>query len=316
MYNFLLMEPIAEAGVEVLRKVGNVRLSEGTDEETMVSEIADIDGVLVRAKGGITRRILENAPRLKVAGRHGVGVDNIDLDAATEHGVQVVNTPHAVIEGVAEHAVGMMLALSKKLLYGDREMRKGRFDARYEIRGREMVGRSLGIVGAGNIGQRVAEICHLAFQMPISYYDVVAAPELEERLGARRVSLDELLANNEYITVHVPLLPATRGMIGADEFAKMRPDTYFFNTARGPVVDEAALVEALTGGQIAAAGIDVYEKEPPNADNPLFALDNVIVEPHTATATEEALLKMALVTEDMVAVLEGRTPKYPVNKLA
>ena len=315
MYRFLLFEPMHEAGIQVLRSVGEVRMATSTDEDTIIKEIGDIDGVVVRARGGVTRRILEHAPRLKVVGRHGTGVDNIDLEAATEHGVQVVKTPEATTEAVAEHTLCLMLALSKNMLAADAGIRSGHFEARYSLRGREMCGRTLGIVGFGRIGQRVAEICHHALAMPILYYDVRPAPEVEHRLGARRLQLHELLASAEYISVHVPLVPETRGLIGEAEFGLMRPDAMFFNTSRGPVVDEGALYRALAGSTIAGAGIDVYEQEPTLPGNPLFKLDNVLVTPHMAAHTEEAMRKMSLVAEDLVNVLQGRQPNYPVNRL-
>jgi D-3-phosphoglycerate dehydrogenase len=315
MYRFLLYEPIHEAGIRVLRAVGEVRMASSTDEDTIVKEIGDIDGVVVRAKGRVTRRVLEHAPRLKVVGRHGTGVDNIDLEAATEHGVQVVKTPEATTEAVAEHTVGLMLALSKKILQGDAGIRSGHFEARYSLMGREMCGRILGVAGFGRIGRRVAQICHFGLGMPVLYYDVRPAPELERQLGARRLELHELLASAEYISVHVPLLPQTRGLIGEAEFALMRPDAMFFNTSRGPVVDEGALYRALAAGTIAGAGIDVYEEEPTPADNPLFGLENVVLTPHMSANTEEAMRKMSLVAEDLVSVLQGRKPRYPVNQL-
>ncbi|MCD6518803.1 MAG: hydroxyacid dehydrogenase [Anaerolineae bacterium] len=316
MFKFLLYEPIHEVGMKVLQEVGEVRLASGTDEETIISEIGDIDGVIIRARGAMTRHIMEHAPKLKVVGRHGVGVDNIDLEAATEHGIQVVNTPYAVTEGVAEHALGMMIALSKKIFSADAALRRGNFAIRYEIRGRELRGRTLGIIGFGRIGQRLAEICHKAFEMAILYADVRPALEKEKELNARRVPMEELLRTAEYISVHVPLLPETRHLIGEKEFSLMRPDALFFNLSRGPVVDEKALYQALVEGKIAGAGLDVFEQEPTPADNPLFALDNVVLTPHIATATEEALKGMALVAEDVVAVLQGKPPKYPVNHLS
>jgi len=315
MFNFLLYEPIHEAGRKVLEAVGTVRQASATDEDTIIAEIGDIDGVVVRAKGAMTRRILEHAPRVKVVGRHGVGVDNIDLDACTDHGVQVVNTPEAVTEGVVEHTLGLILDLTKRITYTDKVMRTGNFNIRYQIEGRELRGRTLGVVGFGRIGRRVAQACHAAFGMKILYTDVMAAPELEQALGAKRVPLAELLAQAEYVTVHVPLLPETKGLFGAKEFAQMRPDAMFFNASRGAVVDEAALYQALVNKQIAGAGLDVFAQEPTPPDNPLFGLDNVVLTPHIATATEEALVNMALVTEDLVAVLQGRAPKYPVNRL-
>ena len=315
MPTFMVTEPIHEAGLQVLRAAGEVVMASGQDEDALIAGIGAIDGVVLRARGRITRRLLEHAPRLKVVGRHGVGVDNIDLDAATAHGVQIVNTPLATVEGVAEHAVAMMLALSKQLTQSERLIRTGPFAQRYGIEGREMRGRTLGVIGCGRIGRRVAQICRLGFDMPVLYCDVVAAPELEADLGARRVPLEELLTTAEYITVHVPLLPETTKMIGQAQFALMRPDAVFFNLARGPVVDEAALIEALQEGRIAGAGIDVFEQEPTPPDNPLLAMENVVVTPHVASSTAEALRNMSLVAEDVVAVVQGRRPRFPVNRL-
>jgi D-3-phosphoglycerate dehydrogenase len=315
MHNFYLYEPMHEAGMQVLRAAGQVRLASDVAEERIIAEIQDIDGVVVRSRGSMSRRIMQSAPRLKVVGRHGVGVDNIDVQAATELGIQVVYTPEAAVEGVAEHTLGMMLDLSKRITLTDGYIRAGQFDKRYGIEGREMRGRTLGVIGLGRIGRRVARMCHAALEMPVLYADVIAAPDLEKELGARRVDLDELLSSAEYITVHVPLLPETRKLIGEREFALMKPSAMFFSLARGAVVDEKALYRALSEKRIAGAGIDVYEQEPTPADNPLLQLDNVVLTPHIASATEEALRNMSLVAEDLVAVLEGRAPKYPVNRL-
>jgi len=315
MANFLLYEPIHEAGLAVLREAGKVRMASATDEATIIAEIGDIDGVVIRAQGAMTRRILENAPCLKVVGRHGVGVDNVDLVAATDHGVQVVNTPTATVEGVAEHVLGMIVTMSKKMLSGHNRLVDGDWSARYELRGRELKGRTLGVIGFGRIGRRIAQICHYGLNMSILYGDVLAAPDLEKSLGAKKVEMDELLQTADYVTVHVPLLPSTRGLIGKREFGLMRSDTLFFNASRGPVVDEEALYAALSEGQIAGAGIDVFQQEPTPADNPLLTLDNIFVTPHMATATEEAMVAMSMVARDIVAVLEGKEPDFPVNTL-
>ncbi len=315
MHNFMLLEPIHEAGLRVLQEAGNVRMANGADEATLVRELADIDGLVIRTKGRITRSLLAQTPRLKVVGRHGVGVDNVDLAAATEFGVQVVNTPLAVIEAVAEHTLGLMLALSKKIVYLHEHLRQGDFSVRYRVSGRELRGRTLGIVGLGNIGRRVAQICRLAFGMQILYYDVRPAPELEAELGARQAPLDELLASSDYVTIHVPLLPETRHLMGVREFGLMRPDAFFINAARGEVVDEAALYRALRDGQIAGAGLDVFAQEPTPADNPLLKLDNIVFTPHAATATEESLRDMSLVALDVVRVVRGEPPVHPVNRL-
>jgi D-3-phosphoglycerate dehydrogenase len=315
MFKFLLYETIHEAGMEVLQAAGEVRLASGTDEDTIIAEIGDIDGVVIRSRGAMTRRIMEHAPKLKVVGRHGVGVDNVDLEAATEHGIQVVNTPMAVVQPVAEHTVAMMLSLSKHMCVSETALRGGDFEIRYRVMGRELRGRTVGIIGFGRIGRRVAEILHRGFDMQVLYTDVVPAPEQERELGARKVDLEELLRTAEYITVHVPLLPETRHLIGDAQFDMMRRDALFFNASRGPVVDEAALYRALTEGKIAGAGLDVFEQEPTPADHPLLKLDNVVVTPHMATATQESMREMALVARDLVAVLEGRPPEYPVNRL-
>jgi len=315
VFNFLLYEPMHQAGVDVLNAIGNVRMASATDEDTIVAEIGDIDGVVIRGNGRMSRRIMEHAPRLKVVGRHGVGVDNVDLDAATDHSIQVVNTPEATVEPVAEHAVAFMLALSKMLLPCDRMARSDRFAERLGVQGVEMQGKTLGVVGFGRIGQRVAQICRLGLNMQILYSDVVAWPEVERSLGAQRLDLHDLLPLADYVTVHVPLLPSTRKMMGAREFALMKPSAYFINTSRGPVVDEEALVKALKARRIAGAGIDVYEKEPAPGDHPFFSLDNIVVSPHVASSTAEALVEMSLVAKDVAAVLQGRPAKFPVNTL-
>jgi D-3-phosphoglycerate dehydrogenase len=316
MFQVLLYEPIRQEGLDVLLPAAEVHLASATDEDTIIHEISEIDGVVIRAQGRMSRRILENAPRLKIVGRHGVGVDNVDIEACTEHGVQVVNTPLATVEGVAEHTLGLMLAASKHMGYADRRIREGGWQIRYTAIGNELLGKTVGIVGFGRIGRRIAEVCHRAFNMRILYSDVVSAPEQERDLGARRVEFDELLQTADYVTVHVPLLPSTQGMFGKREFGLMRSDAYFFNCSRGPVVDEKALYEALAEGRIAGAGIDVFEQEPTLEDNPLFELDNVVLTPHMATATVESMIQMSLVTEDIIAYLQGKPVKFPVNKLS
>lgn len=315
MYKFLLYEPIHQVGLDVLEEVGTVTMADATDEDSILRQIGDVDGVVIRSRGAMTRRIMENAPRLRVVGRHGVGVDNVDLVAATDLGVQVVNTPQATVEGVAEHALGLLLALAKRIAVADKAIRQGDFEIRYRLQGFELRGRTLGVVGFGRIGRRVAQICHFGLGMRILYYDVRPAPDMERLLGAERKALMDLLAEADCVTVHVPLLPQTEGLIGEAEFAAMCPDALFINTSRGAVVDEEALHRALQQKEIAGAGLDVFAQEPTPVDNPLFELPNVVLTPHIATATEEALQQMALVATDVVRVLEGQAPVYPVNRL-
>ena len=314
-FRALLYEPIHADAVEMLATVAEVCYAEDLTEEALVEAAHDVDGIIVRALGRVTARIMDAAPRLAVVARHGAGVENIDVGAATERRIYVVNTPEANAESVAEHCVGMMIALSKRILPADRALRQGQWQARYNHIGRELQGKTLGLVGFGRIGQRVATICHQAFEMRILYYDIEAYPQVAQALGARRTTLDDLLCEADYVSVHVPLLPQTRGLMDACEFALMKPTAFFLNLARGPVVNEAALLDALREGTIAGAGIDVFAVEPTPADNPLLALENVVVTPHMAALTEEALWRMAtMVVRDVMRVWEGGTPQYWVNR--
>jgi D-3-phosphoglycerate dehydrogenase len=312
-YRALLYEPIHADAVELLSTVAEVRHAESLAEEVLVEAVHDVDGIIIRSHGRVTARIMDAVPRLAVIGRHGTGVDTIDVAAATERRIYVVNTPDANTESVAEHCVGMMIALSKHILPADRAMRQGHWQVRYTYTGHELQGKTLGIAGFGRIGQRVATICHQAFAMQILYYDVQAYPEVAQALRARRTTLDDLLREADYVSLHLPLLPETRGLIGAREFALMKPTAYFLNLARGAIVDETALTDALRKGTIAGAGIDVFAVEATPADTPLFALENVVVTPHLAALTEEALWRMAMVVRDVMRVWEGQTPQYWVN---
>ena len=311
----LLYESIHPDGLAVLEQKAEVRYAPGWSEQEVLPIIGDVAGIIIRANGLVTRRLMESAPILKVVGRHGVGLDNVYLAAATELGIFVVNTPLANAESVAEHTLGLMIALSKRIAAGDRELRAGNWDARYTLVGRELRGRTLGVVGCGRIGSRVAHMAHAAFDVQVLYHDVIAQPEWEATLGAERVDLEELLRRADYVTLHVPLTPATQGLIGERELALMKSTALLLNTSRGPVVDEGALVEALRSGQIAGAGLDVYSTEPLPVGSPLLSVQNVLLTPHMAAHTEEALRNMSLVAKDIIAVLEGRKPTHWANRV-
>ena len=311
----LLYEQMHKKGIDYLSKHADILWASGYDEETLSREAAEVTAIVIRAKGAVTAKIMDSAPLLRVIGRHGVGVDNIDVAAATERGIYVVNTPGVNNEAVAEHAVGMMVALSKRMLEGDRAIRSGYWDFRYEDSGQEMVGRTLGIVGLGNIGYRVAEICHVAFRMKILYCDEIQKPEGERDLSAQRVDLEELLRSSDYVSLHVPALPSTFHLINSDNISLMKSTAFLTNTSRGSVVDGTALYTALKDRRIAGAGLDVFEEEPLPKDNDLLKLSNAVLTPHMASHTEEAMMAMAMVVEDVVSVIQGRTPKHPVNML-
>ncbi len=311
-YRILLYEDMHPSGKDLLAEKAEIVLAESLDEEALIGQVKDVDAIIIRANGKVTARLMDAAPRLKVVGRHGVGVEAIDLAAAKARGIVVCNTPNANVESVAEQAVGFMLVLSKQILRADKALRQGRWEVRYEYIGQELLGRTLGLVGMGRIGSRVAEICHFGFNMPVIYYDVLDYPQLEEKLAARKVTLAELLLEADYISVHVPLLPSTSGMLGREQFARMKPGAIVINTSRGPVLDEAALVEALQSGHLGGAGLDVYAVEPTPPDNPLFQLENVVLSPHMAAHTDDALKAMSMITEDVLRVLEGQEPLYRV----
>ncbi len=312
--SIVLCEPIHERGVKILASRGRVILAPAYTEDALIPLLATADAVILRALARITRRVLEAAPRLKVIGRHGIGLDNVDLEAATERGVWVVNTPEAPTESVAEHFLMLALMLAKRFPHVHGLLRRGEWQSSFGRPGMELAGRTVGLVGFGRVGRRIGTICRRAFGCRIFYTDVVACPELEAELGAERMPLERLLAESDFVGLSVPLVQSTRHLIGAREIERMKPTAFLLNVCRGPVWDESALAAALREGRIAGAATDVFEQEPVSPDHPLLALENFIATPHTATMTLEALERMSLVAEDVVAVLDGRTPRWPANK--
>jgi phosphoglycerate dehydrogenase-like enzyme len=244
-----------------------------------------------------------------------VGWDAIDVSAATARGIQVVYTPGANTQSVAEHVIAFMIGLSKRFPKMHAACERVDYHARSRWTGRDIYGRTLGIVGFGRIGRRVGVIARAGFNMRVLYHDIVPAPsEVEAAAGATRVGFDDLLARSEYVTLHVPLDASTRGMMNRDVLARMRPDAILVNASRGPVVVEAAVVEALDAGRLWGFGADVFDPEPFTADCPLLGRDDVMLTPHSAAQTEEGLSNMARgVAEDVLAVLRGDLPANPVN---
>ncbi len=313
-FKVLLVEKIDEAGLKLLEGVGEVKLASGASEETLMEESRDVDAIVIRALGMITAKIMDNAPRLKVVGRHGVGVDNIDVEAATRRGIPVVYTPEANAEAVADHTMGLIIALAKNIVQGSCALKfKGNWSFRYEQRGTDVYGKTLGIFGLGRIGRRVAKRAK-GFDMKVLVYDPYVNKDTASRVGVKLVDLETLLRSSDFVTIHVPLTEETRKFLGEREFNLMMPGAFLVNTSRGGVVDERAMIEALSTGRLAGAGLDVFEKEPPDPENPLFKFDNVVVTPHMASHTVESLRKMALeVAKGVVKVLKGETPTNIVN---
>jgi D-3-phosphoglycerate dehydrogenase len=304
-----------ESGMRLLHEGGRVRMASALDPETLRREVGDADAIVCRTHGDIDGPLMDRAPRLKVIGRHGVGYDQIDVAAATARGILVLTTPGANTESVVQHAIALMIGLSKHFPQQMRALAAGRFHERTKQMGRDLTGRTLGIVGFGRIGQRVGEVAHVAFGMRVLYADIIPIPpEAEARAAARRVELDELLSSSEYVTLHVPLDDSTRGMIDRAAIAQMRPDAILINTCRGPVVVEDAVAEALDARRLWGYGADVFAVEPPPADHPLIGRPDVMLTPHSAAQTIESLRNMATwIAEDVLGVLRGEPPRNPVN---
>ena len=262
----------------------------------------------------VNAEFLKRAPKLIAVCTHGAGYDTVDAAACTEAGVLICNQTGKNGEAVAEHALGMMLSLGKKILEADRRMRSDREWDRNQFMGQDMLGKTVGIVGLGNIGRRVAELCGQLFRMRVLAYDpYLSADDFKER-GAEPVPLQELLRESDYVTVHTPRTAETTGMFGVKEFGLMKESAYFVITARGGIVDEGALADALKSGGIAAAGVDVFAVEPPPLDDPLVGLGNVILTPHTAGVTVDARKNCARgAAEQWIAFAEGHRPARIVN---
>ncbi|MGE5619593.1 MAG: hydroxyacid dehydrogenase [Sphingomonadaceae bacterium] len=312
----LVTEYIHPSGVEMLEQEVEVVRPSDISVAGMKEAIADVDGVLVRV-APVNREVIAAATRLKVIGKHGVGTDNIDIPAATERGIAVCNTPEANSEGVASLAFAMMLALSRKLLGCDAFVRQGgNWKGKERFTGSELLGKTLSIVGTGRIGSRLAQMCQAAFDMKVYAYDPYVSAEAMAARGITKVeTVDELMPIADFVSIHSPLTPATRGIVSTKQFGLMKKTAFLINAARGPVVDEAALIAALQSGEIAGAGLDVFEDEPPAADNPLLKMENVILAPHIGGGTDESMERMAThAAADILAVLRGERPKYLMNR--
>jgi D-3-phosphoglycerate dehydrogenase len=268
----------------------------------------------IAAKYHVTKALLARAPNLIIVSTNGAGYDTVNVKDCTAAGVLVVNQSGGNREAVAQHVLGMLLCLAKRIVETDRALRSGTLNDRNAFWGRETQGRTIGIVGIGNVGRRIAELTSGLLGMQVLAYDPYVSAEEVAARGATKVALDDLLRRADFVSINCPLTEETRGMIGARELALMQPHTYFITTARGFIHDEMALVEALREKRIAGAGLDVWDKEPPSPDHPLLKLDNVLASPHTAGLTPEARATMGrIAAEQMLACLDGKRPPRLVN---
>ena len=304
----VLTGKIHPSGIELLETEARLLIAEDLTEEGVIAAARDAEAILFRIRPRCTERLMASCPRLKVVGRYGVGLDTVDLAAATRLGIAVVHAPGSNSNAVAEHAIMLMLSALKKLVPMDRATRRGQWRAGFSGIG-ELKGLTLGIIGVGNIGRRVAHLAR-GFDMRVLGYDpYVPADELQRREVEPVSDLFSLLGQADIVTCHTPLTKETEHMIDEKTIARMKDGAVFVNTSRGKVQDERALFEALTRGKLAAAGLDVWEEEPVPADSPLLNLDNVVATPHMAGVSERAERNIATqVATEILRVLRGEKP--------
>lgn len=313
----LIPQEITQAGKDYLEQAGlEYVVGSAYDEETMAREIVDCEALLIRT-AKVSGTVMEAGKKLKVIGRHGVGVDNIDLAAATRLGIQVTNSPLSNADAVAEHTVALILACGRHLIEVNDSVRQGDWEIRNRMPFVEASGKTLGLVGLGRIGQSVAQKCALGLSMKVKAYSrSIGTMDLPDYLEAA-ASMDEIFETSDYVSVHMPLNFQTNSSIDYACFRKMKPTAFFVNTARGEIVNESDLVQALEEGLIAGAALDVLEKEPPRADHPLFGLPQVILTPHSGALTGQSFDNMGVhAAMGIVSVLRGEEPLWPVNSLS
>lgn len=311
LMKILVADPIAEEGLEILRNYAQVDIKLKLKPEELKAIIGNYDALIVRSQTQVPTEIIEAGRGLKVIGRAGAGVDNIDVAAATKKGIVVVNAPTANTVSAAEHTIALMLALSRNIPKANSQLKSGRWQKR-ELVGIELRNKTLGIIGLGNVGSEVAKRAQ-AFEMCVIAHDPFVSTNYARKLKVDLVSLDQILEQSDFITLHVPLTASTKNLISAEALAKMKPTARIINCARGGLVDEEALVKAIEDGKIAGAAFDVFSTEPVT-DSSRFKSDKIVVTPHLGASTTEAQANVAKdIAEQVLTVLQGEHPRYAVN---
>lgn len=312
--NVLVTEALATAGLELLQRCAEVTVRLNPTREELLAAVGEYDALVVRSATRVTAEVLAAGTRLQVVGRAGTGVDNIDVDAATRRGIVVVNAPGGNTIAVAEHTLALMLCMARHICRADAGTHAGRWEKK-ELMGSELRGKALGLVGLGRVGAAVASRAR-SFEMRVLAYDPFVSLERAAQLDVRMLPLNELLAQADYISLHAPATERTRGMIGARELALLKPGARLINCARGDLIVEADLVDALQRGRLAGAALDVYPDEP-RVNPALRECPGLLLTPHLGASTEEAQAEASLeVAEQVADVLCGRVPRYPVNAVA
>jgi len=312
MSRILVAEAVAAEGIELLQQGAEVDVRIGLSAEDLLSEIAPYDGLVVRSRIRVTSQLIAEAERLAVIGRAGTGVDNIDVAEATRRGIVVVNVPYGNTVSVAEHTLGVLLAMVRNIPRADAALRKGHW-SKTCCQGVQVRGKALGLIGLGRVGAAVAKRAQ-GLELRVVAFDPFVSVERAAQLGVELVTLADLLHVADFVSLHLPESDQTRGLIGSEELASMKPSAYLINCARGGLVDEIDLLEALDEGRIAGAALDVFSEEPLAVDHPLLRSDRVVLTPHLAGSTTEAQRDTAVeVAQQMLDVLAGRMPRHPVN---
>ena len=315
---FFVTRPLPDIGINRLRKVGEVRIGKAQrslSENEIVAGATDCLGMMVTPAEQITKNILDQLPQLKAISTFSVGFNHIDISECTHRGIGVGNTPDVLTAATAELAMALLFSVARRLIEGDRMVREGRWRGwePMDFLGLPVTGKTLGIVGAGRIGGRVARMAAGGFDMPILYTARTAKPDLERDCNAQRAELEDILKKADFVSIHAPLTTETHHMIGKTQLQMMQPTAILINTSRGPLIDEPALVDALKDGTIAGCGLDVYENEPQLTPG-LAELPNVVLLPHIGSATMETRSKMALMAaENLLAAADGKKPPHCVN---
>lgn len=312
MQKVFLTERIHEDAVAYLEENFEVVQGTSVEAEEIIRQAQGCAAILIRS-AKITAEIIDALPDLRVVAKHGMGVDNIDVEYATKKGILVVNAPFSNLNAVAEHIVMLLISLSKRTVRMDRLTRAGEFMKRNAYKTVELKGATVGIIGLGKISRMVVNKLS-GFEMNILASDPFVKQEDIGDLPVTMVTAEEVYTKSDFVIVHTSLFPSTFHLVGAQQFRLMKPTAFIINAARGPVIDEAAMIEALQKGEIAGAGLDVFEQEPPTSDNPLFVMDNVILSPHNAALSDGALRAMAMDSAmGVTEYLTGKAVTYPVN---
>lgn len=312
-FKVLIPEVVAPEGIEHLKELGyEVKIGRGIDKQTILEDIKDCDAVIIRV-AVIDREIIESSPKLKVIAKHGAGYDSIDTKAAKDNHVRVVFAPFANSLSVAEHTMALILASAKKISFMAEQYKQGNYKAKDMWPNTELSGKTLGLIGIGRIGMAVAKIAMNGFGMKVIAYD----PFIPKDRDLEGVELlddrDELLKTSDYISIHAPATPENIKSIGEREFKLMKSTAVIVNSARGKIIDEEALIRAVEDGEIGGAGLDVTDPEPAQPENPLFKMDRVILTPHCAGVTKEAMIRMVMdAIQGIDEVLNGKEPTYKV----